>query len=156
MTGSYYLQGDQVRVARAGHHAHLGRPAGGRQHVPGGPQVRGGEARAQPEPYLLTVGHGGGGHDERQLAAPGLDPRVRAASPDPVRRDEAPGPGPAPAVTQSPMGPNALMMSPQDTARTASRPISQRQFQVNSTRPGRRTRLTAASRLDIRLGSFGP
>ena len=36
MTGSYYLEGDQVRVAGARDDAHLRRPAGGREHIPGG------------------------------------------------------------------------------------------------------------------------
>jgi len=53
MTGSYYFEGDQVRAARAADDAHLRRPAGGREHVPGGMQVRGGEARAEPQPHLL-------------------------------------------------------------------------------------------------------
>jgi hypothetical protein len=93
---SYYFEGDQVRAARAGDDAHLRRPAGGREHIAGGAQVCGGEARAEPEPYLLTIGRRRGGQDERQPAAPGLDPGVHAARSDPVRRDEAPGPCDAP------------------------------------------------------------
>src|SRR5487761_1493408 len=170
VTGSYYFEGDQVRAARARDDAHLRRPAGGREHVAGGAQVCGGEARAEPEPYLLTVGRGGGRQDERQLAAPRLDPGVHAARSDPVRRDEAPGPcdaplaawvvaarrRPPPAVTASPRRPNSLAMNPEGAARAARMPSSQRQFQASSAGPGRRTCRTAVSRLDIRLGSFGP
>ncbi len=63
---------------------------------------------------------------------------------------------PAPVVTASAIRPTSLAMSPEGTARAARMPSSQRQFQVSSASPGRRTPVTAASRLDSTLGSFGP
>jgi hypothetical protein len=91
--GSYYFERDEVGVTGAGDDAYLHRPAGGGEHIPGGVQVRRGDAGPEPEPDLLAVVRGRGGEDDRQPAAPGLHPGVHAARPDPVRRDDAPGPG---------------------------------------------------------------
>ena len=62
---------------------------------------------------------------------------------------------PAPAAAASPMRPKLAAMKPARPAMVARIPSSQRQFQQDSSGPGRRIYRTADSRLDITLGSFG-
>ena len=61
---------------------------------------------------------------------------------------------PAPAVTASPMRPRLSAMIADSPAVAARIPSSHRQFQKSSTGPERGTSRTAASMLDITLGSF--
>jgi Fe-S oxidoreductase len=96
------LQHHDLRASRDGHHADVTGPARGAQDAPGRFQVTAGDPGLAPQRHPLAERRGRRAQDDRQPAVPGLDPGVPAAGPDPVRRDDAPGPPDQPLPRRRP------------------------------------------------------
>jgi Fe-S oxidoreductase len=96
------LQHDDVCIVRPGHHTDVPGPARGTQDVPGRLQVTGGDPGRAPQRDPFSERRPRRVQDRRPPAVRGLDPGMPAAGPDPVGRDDAPGPRDQPPPRRRP------------------------------------------------------
>jgi hypothetical protein len=85
-----HIERDELREPLVAGDADVARPARGDQQRQGAGEVGGAGPGAAPQEYSLAVGLAGGEQHDGDLAAPGVDPGLRAADPHSVWRDDAP------------------------------------------------------------------
>ena len=85
-----HVEGDELREPLIARDTDVASPAGDRQRQPCAAEVDCAGTGSAPEVYSLAEGLAGGKQHDGDLAAARVDPRLRAAGADPVRRNDAP------------------------------------------------------------------